>query len=226
MFTIFNEKSKQTTLYSANISLISPVTNLYQLCRVHNKPFLSNILYPYRIFPQQVALRFTQLHISLFSKEHLSPYLTFGIIGVLQGGIYGHANVYLAKQLNIVNKVAFRNMFNGSLYAFSRDSISQGAPFLLSDRFKSSIINPLFPFLSDKTQQFLSIGTLSITFTALSHPFHNLQMIMQLNSKYRYKDSLVQLINNKRLLLKGVESRILLLFVTNLFNEIYLKPIW
>ena len=91
-------------LYSANITLFSPLSNLYQLCTIHSKPFISNIWRAYKIYPQQLILRYLQLHTSMFVKDNISPYATFGTIGILQGVIYGHANINLANKLKVIKK--------------------------------------------------------------------------------------------------------------------------
>ena len=162
----------------------------------------------------------------MFVKENISPYVTFGVIGILQGAVYGHASIYLANQIKIVKKVTYKNLFNGIGYAFSRDTISQGIPFLLSDKFKKDIVTPIFPSLSDNNCKWLSIGTLSIISTYISHGFHNCQLLMQLHAELNHLTVLKYIRNDHSLLYKGAESRVALLLITNIFNELYLKEIW
>ena len=228
---LFSEKQKSLVLYSTNITLFSPLSNLYQLCRIHSLPFftLSNFSKIPPIIPQQILLRYAQLNFSLFTKDHISPYLTFGIIGILQGVVYGHATTHFANQLKISkpSSATIKNIFRGSLYAFNRDTISQGIPFLFVDKFRDSIVTPLFPTLSDQTAKWGSLITLSVGSTILSHPFHNLQIIMQVNSDVGYKKSVEELYRKLgvKSFYRGVESRIIILLITNIFNEIYLKDI-
>lgn len=221
-----SKKERSIAFYSANITLFSPLSNLYQLCTIHSKPFISNSWRVIKIYPQQVFLRYLQLHGSMYVKDHISPYLTFGMIGILQGAIYGQASIYLADQLKIVKKVEYKNLFNGMGYAFSRDTISQGIPFLLSDKFKKNIVTPIFPSLSDNSSKWLSIGILSIVSTYISHGFHNCQLLMQLHPELNHLSVLKYIKNDRGLLYRGAESRVALLLITNIFNELYLKEIW
>lgn len=226
LYKNISKKDKSLILYSANITLFSPLSNLYQLCTIHSKSFILNSWKAYKIYPQQFILRYLQLHGSMFVKDNISPYATFGVIGILQGVVYGHANIYLANQINIVKKVEYKNLFNGIGYAFTRDTISQGIPFLLSNKLKKNVITPLFPSLSDNNCKWLSIGILSIISTYISHGFHNCQLLMQLHPELNHLSVLKYIKNNYKLLYKGAESRVVLLLITNIFNELYLKDIW
>lgn len=226
---MFSDKQKSLILYSSNITLFSPLSNLYQLCKLHSFPFftLSNFSRIPTIIPQQIILRYTQLNLSFLVKDHISPYLTFGMIGILQGAVYGHATTHFANKLGISTKTSIKQIFRGSLFAFNRDTISQGIPFLFVDKFRENIITPIFPSLSDQTNKWISLTTLSIGSTILSHPFHNCQIIMQINSDIGYKKSVQELYRKFgiRAFYKGCESRIILLLITNIFNDIYLKDI-
>lgn len=222
--SIFDNKERSLLAYSANITLFSPLSNLYQLCRLHSKPFVTNSWRTVRIYPQQVLLRYGQLHGSIFIKDNISPYLMFGVVGILQGAIYGQASIYFANQMKISNKLAYRNIFNGFGYAFIRDTFSQGIPFFASSLISNKMINFIGGEDNGKIK-WVSIVPLSVISTYLSHPFHNCQLLMQVNPEMNHISVLQKFRSDRTLLWKGAESRIALLLITNIFNELYLKEI-
>ena len=220
-------KEKYFFYHSLSITCFSPLTSLYQITHLYNLPnknivFLENSKYIYRIFPQQVLFRCCQLHASTFCKDNFSPLFAFGIIGILQGGIYGHSNLYFSKKLNITKTIKIRDYFRGPLFASSRDIISQGIPFVYCDSFNNQI------FHNNKNTYYFSLFMLSISSTILSHPLHCLQIFIQNNKTLPQLNVVEYMIkkHNISLFYKGIESRIILLFLTNLFNDIFLKEIW
>ena len=131
--------------YSAAISLVSPTLTGYQLCRVYSCPvgMPRLVRLGLGILPQQTALKTLQMNAATPVKEHISPWLAFGVIGVLQGGVYGHANVAFSRALKLSQNANLAGMFRGSAFAGLRDTISQGVPFMLSGSFQRSVVDPL-----------------------------------------------------------------------------------
>lgn len=219
-------------LYSAAITCFSPTSNLYQLTGLYKKPFLTNLHLVPRIFPQQMLLRYSQLHISGFFKEHFSPLTAFGIIGVLQGGIYGHANLYYSQELGIQKKPlkfnygSFYNNFRGSLFGGPRDIISQGIPFMFSSKLEDHLKESFTVLANYPTgTKWGSLLSVSVFSTYLSHPLHNCQILRQTESGLSSLETIKKIIFSRHLF-RGAESRVFLLFITNVFNEIFIKPVW
>ena len=69
---------------------------------------------------------------------------------------------------------------------------------------------------------------MSITASIVSHPLHCMQTFVQNNSSVSQLQMFKQMVKKHKwsLFYKGVESRIVLLFLTNLFNDLFLKDIW
>ena len=70
-------------------------------------------------------------------KEHANPWLAFGVVGVLQGGVYGQCTTYVSKLLGLAKKPPkLQDLLRGS--AFAGDSsltmIWIGGPIRLSRR--------------------------------------------------------------------------------------------
>lgn len=208
---------KNYIYYSLGITCFSPTSNLYQITRLYNLNFTSNLRLLGPVLLPQSILRYSQLHFSEYIKSLFSPWLAFGAIGVLQGGIYGHANHYFSHRLGLPLKTGLlKSVFRGSPFAANRDIVSQGIPFMITDKYQNQQ-TPL-QYWS------LLIGS-SISSTYLSHPLHNCQVLLQTNSNLSYSDAIRELVKNKSYF-KGAESRIGLLLVTNIFNELFLKPVW
>lgn len=212
--------------YSMGISCFSPAMNLYVIQKLHNIKNVSYLRMCWSVYPQQVGLRLIQVGIVTQIKEYLNPWVAFGVMGVLQGFIYGHANVNFSRQLftNCNFKINF--MFRGTIYAATRDVISQGIPFMLSNKISNcTILKRFLP--NDIIRQWTSLIGCSIVSVYLSHPFHVCQTEMQTN-QLSYKQSFLKAYRDHGLkfVWKGVESRIGLLIITNIFNEIFLKPAW
>ena len=225
-FSLFNlQKEKCLLFHSFSLTFFSPLAGLYQIIKLNNigspnkitnKILFKNMRYVPNIFPQQVLLRYTQTHIATKCKEYLNPALAFGIIGILQGGIYGHSNLYLSKKMNIINNIKISQYLKGPAFAVSRDIISQGITFqLMHDHPKNIYYYP--------TLLAISTGT-----TILSHPFHCMQILNQTNYKKNQYEIMKYTIKTYKwsLFYRGIESRIVLLFFTNLFNDIFLKNLW
>lgn len=222
-------KEKNFFYHSLSISCFSPLTSLYQNTRLYNianknKIFMKNIKYLPHIFPQQVLFRYGLLHASTLCKDNFSTVSAFGLIGILQGGIQGHSNVYFAKKLNITKTIKIKNYFRGPVFSGSRVIVSQGAPFLFTDSFNDAV------FKNNKSNitYYFSLLTVSITASIISHPLHCMQTFVQNNNSVSQLQMFKQMVKMHRwsLFYKGVESRIVLLFLTNLFNDIFLKRIW
>ena len=232
------KKEKCFIKHSACISFFSPMSSLYQISKLYTipknnsshlifrSPFMKNIKYIPNIFAQQVLFSYAQLHAATFCKDQLSPVFAFGSIGIIQGGIQGHSSLYFSKKLNLVSSTNFKNCFKGALFSSSRVIVSQGVPFLYT--------KPLYDYLrKDKTIEskpyyYFSLFGLSLSMTMISHPLYCLQVLAQNNptiSQYRiaydnikkYKFSLFY---------RGVQSRVLLLLLTNFFNDLFLRDAW
>ena len=203
-------------LYSASITSISPIANLYQVCKLYDKSFWRHIHQVPRILPTQVALRYFQLNASNHIKEKTNVIIAFGTIGILQGIVYGHANLNLSRGMGIITSVSLRQMFRGPLFASSRDIISQGIPFLLH-RHVLPDQKPLY--------HYTTLGLSSVATTCLSHPLHCSQLIMQNHPELSHHQALTKLWSDYGLKLfhRGVSSRIYLLLFTNLLNDFFLS---
>jgi hypothetical protein len=85
------------------------------------------------IFPHQTMLKAAQMNASTPVKEHLNPWAAFAVVGILQDGVYGQANVHFSKVLGIGSKTAsLAGVFRGSGFSACRDMLSQGLPFMCS----------------------------------------------------------------------------------------------
>ena len=173
-FTIDYNKEKSFLYHSSTITLFSPLASLYQTSTLFNKSFISNLKFVPRIVPQQILLRYGQLHISTQCKDQFSPITAFGIIGILQGIVYGHSNLYFSKQLGVIPKINYLNYLRGPIFASSRDIISQGIPFALTETVRDTLFEEETPLTHYSTLFSLSIGS-----TILSHPLHCFQTYIQ-----------------------------------------------
>ena len=229
------EKQKLMLGYSLGISFFSPMANLYQVQKLYfNKSGLKafdrvGMRLCSRIYFQQVLLRMLQLNFSTPIKENLSAWPAFASIGILQGAVYGHANIYFAKQYNIDSLLSYKNMFRGSGYAAIRDMISQGIPFMFCDNLRQAAIDPvLSPYCNHQVCHWTALVTTSIFATYLSQGLHNCQVAMQTHHDLGYVNAVKHMHKQHgiKFMYKGVESRVVLLLITNVFNEIFLKPAW
>ena len=163
------------------------------------------------------------------------------MVGVLQGGVYGQANIYFCDKLKLGKKIALSGMFRGVAFAGCRDMISQGVPFMFSATVKKIVFDPLFPdSISDPTKNsFLtpylpsikhwsSVLFTSAIATVLSQCLHNCQMTMQSDQSLGYMTTLQRVWKNNGIatFYRGSEARIGLLLVVNILNEALLKKAW
>ena len=67
-------------------------------------------------------------------KEYVNPWVAFGVVGVLQGSVYGQCTTYVSRALSLAKgaDVSLQGMFRGAGFAAVRDTLSQGVPFMCS----------------------------------------------------------------------------------------------
>jgi hypothetical protein len=161
--------SYEDLAYITTISCITPPLIGYNIKSLYScKPPIPWFSASLKMLPGQLTLRTAQLQIATTIKEKTNPWLAFASIGVLQGIVYGHATTSWTRHLSLPANIR-PNMFAGILFAASRDSISQGIPFYLSDH------GPI-AFLAT-----------SVASTIASQGLHNCQTIMQLKSHLLYR---------------------------------------
>ena len=141
--------------YSGVISSVSPALTGWQLCRVYSHTAspaqLARI--GLGILPHQTALKALQMNAATPVKEYASPWLAFGLVGVLQGAVYGQANITFSRALKLSTAtISLAGMFRGSLFAGVRDTISQGVPFMTSASVQSAVVDPLLAPAAYRTQ--------------------------------------------------------------------------
>ena len=122
-------------------------------------------------------------------KEHANPWLAFGVVGVLQGGVYGQCTTYVSKLLGLAKKPPkLQDLLRGSAFAGSRDTISQGVPFAYTATVQSMVVDPLYasvagPVSGDDASQpvrrMAAVMSCSIGATVASQFPHNCQIRMQ-----------------------------------------------
>lgn len=197
--------------HSTALTTVSPLSNLFQLTKLYEKPFLPNAYRVFPILPLQIGLRYFQINASFWIKttfhleqhETVSTFLAFGVLGVLQGGVSkAMAIAPITKSLSIVP------FFRGSSFGFGRDLISQGLPFYLG-------------------RSPLEVLGWSLVSTFVSHPLHLGQTLMQ--SDRSMTCSRVPSHLKRRLgwhmFTSGMSARLGLLTVTNLLNFYLLKDV-
>jgi hypothetical protein len=234
--------------YGAAISLVSPAATAYQLCRLYQiKPTSSQLLrISMTIFPHQTLLKVLQMNASTPVKEYLNPWAAFGVVGVLQGAVYGQANMHFAKVLGIASTsttaisplAMLSGMFRGSLFAGGRDMISQGLPFMCSSVIRTMVLDPIIPTnqfddstrnrVLESVKHWTALLSTSIVATYLSQGLHNLQITMQADASLSYAQVVPTVWKKHGLSLfyKGAEARVGLLLIVNVLNQLLLKPAW
>ena len=234
----FMEKQPYIWAYGFFISLVSPIASLYQLKRLNPQLKLTRaqmFRLPYSILPVQTILKTSQINVSTPIKESFNPWLAFGLIGVLQGGVYGQANIYFSKKLKIGKVYSYKGLFRGTPFAALRDMISQGLPFMMTEEFCSKVLDPIWitkkessGTLQHEIKHWISITSLSVVSTFLSQGLHNCQIIMQSNQKLSYLGTIQQAFgeNGVNIFWRGVEARLGLLLFVNILNEFLIKPAW
>lgn len=226
-----NSRESLFIQHSTIVSLFSPIASLYQTSKLFGQPFQSNLRHIPPIFLPQIFLRYTQTSLSTDCKDIFNPLIAFGFIGILQGGVYGHSNLYFSDKMNISHNMVMRNYFKGPVFAATRDVISQGLPFYLTPL--------LVPYTFSITKQYVSenvnkwdeltiLSSLSIISTYLSHPFHCLQTFIQNKPKSTQIDIAKKIIKQYKwtLFYRGITGRLFLLLITNFSNHMFLRRIW
>ena len=232
------EKQPYLGVYAACISTVSPGLTAWQLCRVYGKavPPTELARMSMRIFPHQTALKALQMNAATPVKEYLNPWVAFGVVGILQGAVYGQCNVHFSKALQISQKVTLAaGLFRGSAFAGIRDTISQGVPFMCSAQVQSSLVDPMLKPASEDSggaghglRRALSVIGTSICATFMSQAAHNCQIKMQADPSLSYGRAVGELWTQHgvRVLWMGGSARVLLLLVVNGLNEAVLKKAW
>ena len=69
---------------------------MYQLVKLNPQASISpaqGVKLALRILPHQTALKLAQMNVSTPVKDSLNPWAAFAVVGVLQGAVYGQANI-------------------------------------------------------------------------------------------------------------------------------------
>lgn len=229
-----SEQQPYIFAYGAAISVFSPTATAYQLSKLYNlKPTMGRLirLSGPVILPQTI-LKATQMNASSPVKEYLNPWAAFAMVGVLQGAVYGHANVYFSNALKLGKVASLTGVFRGSAFGGLRDSISQGVPFVCSDYVRESILDPYFKTEVGTTAHSIkawsSLISTSVAATYMSQGLHNLQISMQADQTLTYSQTIKSVMKQHgiKTFYKGAEARVGLLLIVNILNELLLKPAW
>jgi len=228
--------------YAAGISTLSPGLTAYQLTRVYGKavPPTELARMSLRIFPHQIGLKWLQMNCATPVKSELSPWVAFGVVGVLQGGVYGQCIVHFSKALKLAKTVSIAGMFRGSGFAGLRDTISQGVPFMYSATVQERVVDPLLaPATTGEAaaptddvghgvRRAVAVMGSSIFATLLSQGTHNCQIKMQADHALSYGGAMRELWaqHGVRALFTGASARVALLLLVNGLNELLLKKAW
>jgi hypothetical protein len=228
------EKQPYIFAYGAAISLFSPTATAYQLCKLYNlQPSMGRLVrISAPIFLPQTALKAVQMNASSPVKEYMNPWAAFAMVGVLQGGVYGQANVHFSKALQLGKVVSLAGVFRGSGFAAMRDTLSQGIPFMCSESVRQNVFDPNWQTeagtAAHSAKTWSSVISTSVVATYLSQGFHNFQIAMQADQSLSYAQALKTVTKQHgiKILYKGAEARVGLLLVVNVLNELLLKPAW
>jgi hypothetical protein len=228
------EKQPYIFAYGAAISLFSPTATAYQLCKLYNlQPSMGRLVrISAPIFLPQTALKAVQMNASSPVKEYLNPWAAFAMVGVLQGGVYGQANVHFSRALQLGKVVSLAGVFRGSAFAALRDTLSQGMPFMCSQSVRQKLFDPNWHTEEGTTahsaKAWASVISTSVVATYLSQGFHNFQIAMQADQSLSYAQALktVTKQHGVKAFYKGAEARVGLLLIVNVLNELLLKPAW
>jgi len=232
----FLEMQPYLIAYGSVIGCVSPLASCYQLVKLNphvQVPFKQMLRLSFAILPQQAALKDAQMTIATPIKKYCNPWAAFALIGVLQGGLYGHSNVHFANSLGIGSRPSLSSVFRGVGFAGSRDLISQGFPFVLAPVLKEKVFDTLLPSKSPTSwlsglKRWVSVFSMSVFGTYLSQGLHNSQITMQANPHLGYVGALKQVfaVNGLAALWKGAEARVGLLLIVAFLNEGLLKKAW
>lgn len=225
--------------YGAGISIVSPTLTGWQLCKVFSRPtsFPTLAKLGLQIFPHQTMLKALQMNAATPVKEYVSPWLAFGLVGVLQGGVYGQCTVHYSKALQLAKTVTFAGVFRGSLFAGMRDTVSQGVPFMCSSSVQTSLVNPLLstaPLPDGESasgatiRKVVAVGGTSVFATFASQCFHNAQIKMQADNSLSYSRAVTSIWQEHgiKMFWMGGSARVALLLLVNGLNEVLLKRAW
>lgn len=165
-------------------------------------------------------------------KEYLNPWAAFAMVGVLQGGVYGHCNVHFSKALELGKVASLKGVFRGSAFAGLRDTISQGVPFMCSGSVRENMLDPYWKTeegtAAHSAKQWSAVISTSVFATYMSQGFHNFQIAMQADQSLSYSQALKTVMQQHGIksFYKGAEARVGLLLIVNILNELLLKPAW
>eukprot|EP00924_Labyrinthula_sp_SR-Ha-C_P001665 maker-scaffold_18-snap-gene-5.1-mRNA-1 protein AED:0.03 eAED:0.03 QI:76/1/1/1/1/1/4/121/245 len=224
--------------YGFGISIFSPTASLYQLAKLNPQVKLSpsgGVKLAMRILPHQTCLKALQMNASTPVKESLNPWAAFFVVGVLQGGVYGHANIFFSKTLKIGKKLSYAGMLRGVGFAGVRDTFSQGIPYVFSKTVEEKLFSPVFSKVSENksdallgVQRWTAVLSTSVFATYVSQCFHNCQITMQTDQTLTHLTAARAAFkqNGFSILYKGGEARVGLLLVVNVLNELLLKKAW
>lgn len=177
-----------------------------------------------RIMPQQMALKSIQMAISTPIKEKTNTWVGFGVIGVLQGVIYGHANISIRNQFikEQKRKLHLLGMFRGSMFAASRDMISQGIPYVYHKKVGYYLLG------ENKERQLFSLLFTTTGAAVMSQFFHNCQCNMHVDASLNYEQAVEKTFRQHglRSFYVGVSNRMFMLYFMNILNEVFLRPVW
>lgn len=196
-----------------------------------------------RIWPHQCLLKWLQMNTCTPVKELVNPWLAFAGVGVLQGGVYGQCTTYVSKTLSLskhLEEVSPRAMFRGAAFAAVRDTVSQGAPFMLSGLVQQNLVDPVYQALGgDKRdgeagslghglRRATAVFGTSVSATVASQLPHNAQIRMQADPSVGYRTVVQTLFreHGAKAFYMGSHARIALLLVVNALNEVVLKQAW
>eukprot|EP00873_Tetraselmis_striata_P041370 jgi/Tetstr1/461634/TSEL_006734.t1 len=233
----FAEKQPYLAAYGLSISCFSPMASLYQLTRLNPQAALRTpemMRLSARILPHQTALKLAQMNLSTPVKEHLNPWAAFAAVGILQGGVYGQANIFFANHLKI-SSGSYAGMFRGVMFAGCRDMVSLGVPFSCSPWVRTHVVDALFPTdpaqpdsVANSAKQWASVLGTSVAATYMSQGLHNCQITMQADQSLSYAGVLRKAVTEVGLpmLYRGAEARVGLLLIVNILNELLLKKAW
>mmetsp|Transcript_4323 Transcript_4323/g.5011 ORF Transcript_4323/g.5011 Transcript_4323/m.5011 type:complete len:259 (-) Transcript_4323:342-1118(-) len=224
--------------HAFGVSLFAPTASIYQLLKVN--PHVKARIWPEgvnlarRILPQQTLLKLVQMNVSTPVKNELNPWAAFAVVGVLQGGVYGHSNVFFSQQLNIGKQVSMKGIFRGSGYAACRDMVSQGIPFVFAEKVKENVFDQAWDTSSDpdgvasKSKQYLSVMCTSIVATYLSQGCHNCQIMMHSDQTIGHVGAFRKAfaLNGWKLFYRGGEARVGLNIIVTFLNQLFLKHVW
>jgi len=212
----FFEKQPYIFVYGGAISVFSPTATAYQLCKLYNlQPSMGRLVrMSAPIFLPQTALKAAQMNASSPVKEYLNPWAAFAMVGVLQGGVYGHSNVHFSKALKLGTVASLRGVFRGSAFAGTRDTISQGIPFMCSGTLRQNLLDPYWHTDEGTTEHsakvWSSVISSSVIATYLSQGFHNFQIAMQADQSLSYSQALKTVTQQHgfKTFYKGAEARV------------------